>query len=766
MFYPLYVTYEVLEGKPIIKVHGRDESGKKKVIEDENFEPYFYIIPEQEKLEEVKEIILNYEQSQKGETIRVKRVEVTERIELNRNLKVLKVICNLPRDVSAIKEGIRALPGVLHKREYDLPFARRYALDKQINFLSPYEAKDGVFRELEGKPYEPKVAAFDIEVLSCNFKHKENPIICIGLYSDTEETVFTYKESKFGKAVTLKDEREMLNGFFEAAEDYDVLVSYNGDNFDLPFLQGRCKALGINCPITLSARGAKFRGLLHVDLYTVVSKHLRMEIKTKSRKLNDVAQFFLDEGKTGLDIAGSGEDIWNSDDLKRIAELFEYNLQDCKITFLLGEKFLPLEYRFSNIVALDLFNVTRIGFSQLVEGYLMKQATGQDILIPNKPGGNDIEERRLQTYVGAYVHKPVPGLYQNVSVMDFKSLYPSILVSHNISPDTLDEEKGEQAIRIKGPKGEVVHRFSKSPEGFIVRILREIIERRAKMKKESGKGVDEKALKNLANATYGYLGFFGARWYSKECAESITALGRGYIQTTILEAEKAGLKVIYGDTDSLMATGEKGLVKSFLKNVNDNLPGIMELDYQGFYPRGIFVGEEGRGTKKRYALIDESGNIEIKGFEFVRGDWSRIAKETQMRVIEHVLDGKAEKAVEFVKETCRRIRKGEIEKEWLIISRQMTKSPERYGIISPHVKVARDLKRKGVSIYPGFVVKYIITREGKLVSDRAKWWEDAMNYDSEYYINNQVIPPAYRILSVLGYSKQELIGCQTNLGSF
>lgn len=762
MFYPIYVTYEVIENKPLIKVFGRDEKGKRVIIEDNKFEPYFCVIPEQGKIGEVREKILGYSEKKEGEILRVKRIEIVERTELNQKVKALKVICNLPRDVAVLKDGIRKLEGVLHKREYDLPYARRYALDKQIRFFSPYEVKDGEFTEAKGETYKPKVAAFDIELYSPDFNSAKNSIICIGIYSGEEKVVLTYKPSKFPDAVKLKDEAEMLAKFFGLISRYDVVVSYNGDNFDLSYIKERCDALKLSCPITLSTRGAKIKNCLHVDLYNIVAKHIRADLKTRSRKLNDVAMFLLDEGKHSLNIAESGKDIWDSNDLKRIGELLQYNLQDCRITYLLSEKLLPLEYRFSNIVGLDLFNATRIGFSQLVESYLMKEAVRMGILIPNKPNNKQIEFRRMQTFTGAYVHKPIPGIYQNISVMDFKSLYPSILVSHNISPDTLDEEKGETIVRIN----EKAHRFRKKPEGFIVGILRHIIERRAQLKKAKGKGVDEKALKLLANATYGYLGFFGARWYSKECAESITALGRGYIQKSIIEAENAGLKVIYGDTDSLMATGEKPLVEKFLKKTNSELPGIMELDYQGFFTRGIFVGEEGRGRKKRYALIDEKGNIEIKGFEFVRGDWSQIAKETQMQVIEFILKGEVEKAVDFIKDTCREIRKGKFDMEKLVISRQLTKSLSSYEQIGPHVKVARDLQRKGVSVHPGFIVKYIITKEGKLVSERAKWWEDARNYDADYYINNQLIPPAYRILSVLGYSKDDLIGCQSNLKGF
>ena len=763
MFYPLYADYEILNKKPIIKIFGRNEKGEKIVFEDKNFEPYFYAIPEQDKIEEIKKRIENLVVKHNEEKIKIKRVEIVERIEINKKLKVLKIFCYLPRDVSLFKEEVRHTKGVLHKREYDIPFAKRYCIDKQISFLSPYKIENNELKKQEGKLYNPNVAAFDIEIYKPSFDAKENKIICIGIYSRDKKIVFTWKPSNLKEAVVLKDEKEMIKKFFESIDEFDILLSYNGDNFDLPFLKIRAEELKLQHPIVLSRRGANFKNCLHVDLYNIVSKHLSTEIKTKSFKLDEVAKFFIGEGKDELKLYENnlGKDIWDSGDIKKIDEILNYNLQDCKITYLVGEKVLPLEYRFSNLIGLDLYDVTRSGFSQLVENYLIKESVRKGILIKNKPTDKELEKRREQTYIGGYVHEPKPGIYEGIHVLDFKSLYPSILVSHNISPDTLDEN-GELEVKINRK----VNKFTQKRKGFIVDIVDNLIKKRMEIKKKQGKGVDEKALKLLANSTYGYLGFFAARWYCLECAESITALGRKYIKETIEKAEKSGFKVVYGDTDSTMLVGEKEKVKKFLEEINKELPKIMELEYEGFYKRGIFVGGAERGTKKRYALIDEKGNIEIKGFEFVRGDWSDIAKETQEKVLEFVLNNKKEEAIQFVKEIIKKIKKGNIEKEKLIISRQLTKKLKEYGTIAPHVKVARDLEKTGIKINRGTIIQYIITKDGKTISEKAKWYEEAKNYDADYYINNQVIPAALRILRVLGYSKNDLYVGQSSLIGF
>ena len=204
----------------------------------------------------------------------------------------------------------------------------------------------------------------------------------------------------------------------------------------------------------------------------------------------------------------------------------------------------------------------------------------------------------------------------------------------------------------KTPTG---HHFCKKRKGFIPEILKELIERRMKIKNKLAvekdlrrrKFLDVKqyALKILANSMYGYFGFPRARWYSRECAEATAALGREYIKRTINEVERNGFRAVYGDTDSVYIvlpneTKKEKIVeraKSLLEKINSRLPEAMELEFEGFYPRGIFI------TKKRYALIDEFSRLIVKGLETRRRDWANIAKETQNDVLMAILHGKYSK---------------------------------------------------------------------------------------------------------------------------
>ncbi|MBI2652416.1 hypothetical protein HYX00_03025, partial [Candidatus Woesearchaeota archaeon] len=280
----------------------------------------------------------------------------------------------------------------------------------------------------------------------------------------------------------------------------------------------------------------------------------------------------------------------------------------------------------------------------------------------------------------------------------------------------------------------------------------------------------------LANSFYGYLGFFGARWYSLECARSTTAWGRYYIHKVIDKAQKEGFFVLYSDTDSVFLTLDgksKKEAESFAESVNLELPGLMELEYEGFYPSGIFVSAKigPFGAKKKYALMSEQGALKIKGFETVRRNWSLIAKDVQEKILDIVLrESDTKKALEHVKNVISDLRSKKIPLEKVIIHTQLQKDILDYANKGPHVAVAQRLKNKGRNVGPGSIIKYVVTQGSDIIRNRSKMPEEVKesDYDADYYIHNQVIPAVERIFNVLGYKKEDLLETkeQTKLEGF
>ena len=392
-----------------------------------------------------------------------------------------------------------------------------------------------------------------------------------------------------------------------------------------------------------------------------------------------------------------------------------------------------------------------------------------------------MKRRTRPAYTGGFVVEPKKGIHSDIIVFDFRSLYPTVIVTHNISPETL-ECQHKECKKNKPLKSE--HHFCKKIKGFIPRNLEEIVKERIqiknKMKKLKKDSLEHKALDNMqyalkiiANSIYGYMGYMGAKWYCYPCAAASAAWGRFYIKNSINMIEKEGFEVIYGDTDSVFIVipnvKKSELIKKaekFLKKINDQLPGMIQLELRGIYEGGIFVTVKGvkRGAKKRYALIDKKGNLEIRGFETVRRDWCDLAKDIQHEVLRIILQDKdPEKAVKLVRDNIKRIKKGKATLEELTIYTQLVKPLSEYEQIGPHVKVARKMKERGRPVGEGMILEYIITKKSGSISDRAEPVEDVKEgeYDPEYYINHQVLPSAMRVLSALGMTEQQVLSGKT-----
>ena len=443
---------------------------------------------------------------------------------------------------------------------------------------------------------------------------------------------------------------------------------------------------------------------------------------------------------------------------------------------------------FTSIVGLPTFDVIRMRFSKLVESYIMKRAMEFGVVAPNKPENTEISQRMDESIQGAFVYEPTPGLYKDVVVFDFRSLYPTIISAHNLGPEGLKCSccADEHQARVPGKEE---YWFCLKEKKFLPAILEQLIMRRAEIKKEikEAKKKNENisllearsyALKILANSFYGYLGFYAARWYSLESAASTTAYARNYITTTITKAQEKGFKVVYADTDSCFLLLEGKTMDEalgFMAEINETLPEQMELELEGHYPRGIFVGLKGGdqklvGAKKKYALLRKDGSLKITGFETVRRNWSPLSKEVQKKVLELVLQEKVQEALKYVKDTIKELRVGKMPLDRLILKTQITRELSSYSSFAPHVKVAQEMKQKGEIVDAGTIISFIIVKGKGLIRDRAKIPSEvsAGEYDAEYYVDHQLIPAVSSIFAVLGYNEEAVFkeSSQTGLGKF
>lgn len=792
----LDIDYTIQENEVSIRVYGKTDTDEAVKIIDSDFKPYFYAVPQEDAdLEELRENVEERDFQEDSEELEVTEVEIVEKKLSKDKRKVLRIQTTVPPNVPKLKNKLWDMEAVRECREFDIPFYRRYMIDKNLRTGEWYEIEgegleddsENVYVVKSWKKQEQKIPslssiAFDLEVY-------QDKIIMISAWTDNEKKVYTTEEIGRDFVETFEDEKEMIEAFIDYinTEDFDVVLGYNTDEYDFQVLRERAEELNLTLSMSRNSErmkfnrrgrfsGARLKGRPHLDLYAFVSHVLGQGMDSETLDLDSVAEELLDENKDDMTWEEMKQSWKDKEDLEEFAD---YALKDSELTYKLGEQIVPQIMELARITGLTPFDACRLTYGQLTENYLIREAYQRNILVENRPSQDKRRKRQRQgAYSGGFVYTPDAGLYEDLVTLDFRSLYPTVIVAHNISPDTLNVDECSDSFEME----EFDYSFCQDKEGFFPELVRNLVEDRYKIKnkmKEEEEGTSEhqalyseqQAKKILANSFYGYLGYNGARWYSREAAEATTYMGRKYIEDTIEEAEEDGFEVVYGDTDSVFLQKDNIMdeIHGFLDEVNSQLPEFMELEFEGFFKRGFFTStESGEGAKKKYALMDENGGLKITGFEQVRRDWCPLAKQTQKKVLRKVLEDNVEDAVEEVIETVETLREGDVPTEQLRIYTTLTKPPEEYDSTAPHVEAVKKAKERGDDIEPETTVAYVITRGSGNISSRAELLKYAENYDPEYYIDNQIIPVAYRVLKEFGYSENRLKGeaTQSGLGRF
>jgi len=765
-FFILDFSYDVVDNKPVIYIWAVNKNNERVVLLEKDFRPYFYaLLDESANVEEVKKEILKLSKSYSPITD-VKLIE--DKRYFGAPVKVLRIETIIPAYVRVYRDDIAKVKGVKNVLEADIRFYMRYSID---NGVKPFywieaeveEIKENGFRvkkvyELkkinriyEDREPELKTLAFDIEVYNKygSPNPRRDPIIIIGIW--TKEGVKQFLADK-------NDDLKVLREFVSFVQEYDpdIIVGYNTNNFDWPYLLERANIRGIKIDVGRRFNSEPSQGVyghfsvtgrLNVDLYGFAQSIQEIKVKT----LENVADYLgvLPKEKRTLIEWYDIPNYW--DDEKKRDTLLKYNLDDAKSAYLLAEVFVPFGMELTKISGLPLDQLSMASVGHRVEWLLMREAYRYNELIPNK------EEREYESYEGGLVISPLPGIHEDVYVLDFSSMYPSIMIKYNIGPDTL--VKGECEDCWVSPIG---YKFRKEPAGLYKNVLQKLVEERKEVKRKMEKSTDEyekrildarqRALKVMANAFYGYMGWVGARWYSKESAEAVTSWGRSIISEAANLAKEKGFTVVYGDTDSIFVKG-KGDVNSLINEISTKFS--LEIKIDKVYKRVFFTE-----NKKRYAGLTEDGKIDIVGFEAVRGDWCDLAKQVQTQVIDLILkSGKVDDAIKYVKSVIFDLRRYNFRIEDLIIWKSIDKNLEEYDVTAPHVVAARKAAKAGYLISKGVKIGYVIVKGSGKVSDRAEPYfmvKEKNRIDVEYYVERQIIPVAMRILEGFGVKESSL----------
>lgn len=827
----LDVDYNLVDGNPIVRIFGRCEDKKTACVFVNGYQPYFYVLP-MDKKEDLGQFLNKKFPSQ------IVKIEEVEKYSpfgyYEKKMKIFKITCKDPSQVPIIRDEIWK-EGLAKKIfEADILFKYRFMADKDLHGMRWYKVKgtpvststvkvdravDLVSMEpVDEKSFVFKTLSVDIEIATQEGlpNPQKDPIIMISLsflpdFNGKSSIVLVAKPTKQADGIiSLKNEEGMLEEFLKIMDNYDpdLIVGYNINNFDMPYIIdrlaynnlprsfGRCAIKSVMSRKFVGKTRNTIVGRMVVDDYELIKE---MQVKTqladkgfpklKRYGLGDVSKELIQDTK--IDIAHSEiPKLWNGS-ADEVLKLAEYARKDSQlalkifITRNLLDKFIEI----SKVSGLLLQDVLDGGEAQRVENILLREFDKRDFVLPLRPSSNEMlkrmDERDVYGFKGALVLDPITGLYTKpVIYLDFKSMYPTIFISFNICPTTLiTEDSNYNGDVIETPTGP---KFvsKKTRVGIIPQIVENLIAERDKLRNLAKKEKDDRirkileskqiAVKYTTNSFYGYTGYIRARTYSLKVATAVTGCGRMLIEKTKQTADRhENLKVVYGDTDSVMVkvdveSAEKAfdVGKELEKEINDVLQGIVEMKIEGVFKSLLIL------SKKRYAGISmeprgdgwEERTV-MKGIETVRRDWCDLTGETLRNVLDIILrEQNPKKALIYIKEIIKKLEKNEVEIEKLVITKSISKSLKEYKGVQPHVEVMKKMRKRDITTAPGVGdrIGFVITYGTQLTSLRA---EDpdyvkkmGIKIDSKYYIENQIFPPLERVFEAIGISKSELMG--------
>ena len=674
--------------------------------------------------------------------------------------------------------------------EEDVKPEDRYLMERHIRgkvtFIGQPDASGQSFSEARLKvgEYEP---AWQVWSLDIETSVTRNELLSIGITSGDRKVVLVVspEQTDLENVYTFADERKLLMAFIKFVRKHspDIIIGWNVIGFDLMFLDQRFKALGIKPALgvqgeTWRVREAKESGKVFANIAgRVVLDGITM-LKVggyhfNSYSLNNVSQELLDASKLL-----TGGDRWQEIERmhrEELANFVAYNLQDCVLVEQIFAKLQLIELQQTRV------DLTGIPLSQTGGSV----ASFENLYLPRlhrkgwvAPAWSD---DKFVPSPGGFVMNSVPGLYKNVLVFDFKSLYPSIIRTFYVDPlarvvgQALSQEEGV----VPGYRGASFQRqFAILPE-----LVAELAHSREQAKQD-GNDILSYAIKIIMNSFYGVLGSSVCRFYHAELASSITMRGHELLGRSKQWMEERGAKVIYGDTDSLFITLSDELSeeqaweagKQLCAVVNQclsewcgdyaDIESHLELEFETLYTRFYMPTIRGQeeGSKKRYAGLS-GGELIFKGLEAARSDWTPLAKRFQVELFEHLFFDKD--LNHYVSSFVADLLEGRYDSE-LVYTKQLTRPLSKYTKTQPpHVRAARmiDDQRAQQGLPPEYDrgrkrVQYVYTLSGVLpfLDEQAL---DSLDY--QHYIDKQILPIAEGVFQMLNLEVTDILTPQFNL---
>lgn len=680
--------------------------------------------------------------------------------------------------------------------EADIKLADRYLMERFIKggveFTGRQKQKQS-YRHIE----QAKCRATDyipsLSVVSIDIECSEKGILySIGLDSPMDSRVIMIGPSQPSETQIqwVPDEKSLLIAMVDWFQQFDpdIIIGWNVIDFDFRLLHKRAEWHHLALKIGRAKQSSFFRtsNQSQQGFITIPGRVVLDGIDTLKTATYHFRSWSLES--VSRELLGEGKDIHNvhdrMDEINRMfredkPSLARYNLQDCVLVNRIFQHTHLLDFAIERTrltgVELDRIGGSVAAFTNLY----LPQIHRSGYVAPNLAPENWIASP------GGYVMDSIPQLYDSVLVLDFKSLYPSIIRSFLIDPigliEGLKQEIGnDEKGSVPGFRGGQFHR----KQHFLPKMIEDLWAARDIAKKNNEKAFSQ-AIKIIMNSFYGVLGSSGCRFFDTRLASSITMRGHEIMKQTKVLIEQRGYQVIYGDTDSTFVSLNGQLSQQeadkighqLVEEINEwwtahlreeyNLTSILEIEYETHYRKFLMPTIRGSetGSKKRYAgLIGEGDNEKIifKGLESARTDWTPLAQRFQQQLYQMVFHG--EDPSEYVRQFVEQTKAGQFDDELSYQKRLRRKLHEYQKNVPPQVRAARmadeiNAKRGRPLQYQNKGrIEYVITINGP----EPKEYQQSL-IDYQHYVDKQIKPVAEAILPFIDIDFERLNAAQLGL---
>lgn len=617
-----------------------------------------------------------------------------------------------------------------------------------VNLIRPSDSDRTVYEDfarlLEYPAPNFKRISLDAEILNEYEKQVPDPdnanmpVLCVCLVSNTgERFAFALIQDRplkfdlnidFTKVKFYTDEAEMLRDIFKCVADYPFIVTFNGDDFDLPYIFNRALRLNIplsEIPISMREKMTFWNNAIHLDLYKFFGIRAMQTYafaqKYKTIGLDAISKALLGRGKND-----NGK--WVKD--MNYEELLSYCMNDAQLTMDLttynDNLVMNLILVLARLSKMPVDNVSRKSISNWIRSMIYTEHRKRGYIIPRSEEIVELKGKTSSTalikgkkYKGAVVVKPVFGIHFNTKVGDFASLYPTIMKNYNLGHATVNCIHESCHDNTFADMPHWVCRKNKAIEGQVIGALRDLrvfwFKPKGKDKKLSDSNrnwykVAEQSIKVFCNASYGVFGDDKFTLYCPPFAEYVTGIGRWIIMQTMAKAQEMGLEVIYGDTDSVFIKNPpKEKMDALMAWAKDTYDIDFELDKSYRY---VCLSTR----KKNYLGVLDDGTVDVKGLTGKKKHTPKLFKDT-FETTKSLLS-------KVFTEQDMNIRKIEIKKlvkanyyilknrKWtdmndLAFHVSLTKEIEEYDTLPQHVKAAKALVAEGLQVANGSTIDFI-----------------------------------------------------------